>query len=153
MNNIHEYKIGLTWIGKVKTEKKIKYDKTYELSFNNKPNIIGSADATFHGDKNLYNPEEMLLSALASCYMMSFFYLCTIHKIKIDSYKDHPIGKLKINPNGSGQFKEVLLQPTIKSNYTDVEKLNDLFTEAGEYCFIARSCNFKIEHKPKIKLM
>ena len=150
MRNLHKYKIGLSWIGSVNIHKKYRYDKTYELSFENKPKITGSADATFHGNMDLYNPEELLLSALASCHMMSFFYLCSQHKISIESYEDTPIGSLKTNPNGSGQFEEVLLQPIIKTSYTDISKLETLFSEASEYCFIARSCNFKIKHQPTI---
>lgn len=150
MHNVLEYKIDLDWIGSVATEKRFKYDKTYQLSFKNKPTIIGSADPIFHGNAELYNPEEMLLSALASCHMMSFFYLCGKEKIKIDSYSDQPLGVLKINPNGSGQFEEVTLNPTIKTEETNLNKITELFTKAGDYCFIARSCNFRIIHKPNI---
>ena len=152
MNNNFLYKIGLKWQGGIDLKKNYRYNKTYELSFNNKPNLIGSADAYFHGDALLYNPEEMLLSALASCHMMSFFYLCSKEKIMIENYKDEPEGKLKMNANGSGQFEVVTLQPVIKVNINnDLEKIEELFTLANEYCFIARSCNFKIIHNPKIE--
>ncbi|NIJ46574.1 organic hydroperoxide reductase OsmC/OhrA [Wenyingzhuangia heitensis] len=150
MRNLHEYKIGITWKGSIDVSKNYRYDKTYELEFENKPNIVGSADATFHGDKDLYNPEEMLLSALASCYMMSFFYLCSKQKIKIDSYYDSPVGFLKVNPNGSGQFEKVMLQPVIKTSCKDTVLLYELFSKAEDYCFIARSCNFIIKHNPII---
>lgn len=151
MKNNFFYKIGLEWQGTVNIQKNYRYNKTYELSFENKPKLIGSADPIFHGDKNLYNPEELLLSALASCHMMSFFYLCSKEKIILESYHDQPIGKLKINTNGSGQFEEVILQPTIKVKPdVDTNKLHDLFSLANEYCFIARSCNFKTKHQPEI---
>lgn len=150
MRNLHEYEIGLSWIGDVNLEKNYRYNKTYELSFKNKPNMVGSADPMFHGNPNLYNPEEMLLSALASCHMMSFFYLCGKEKIKINSYQDKPIGKLKTNPNGSGQFEEVTLHPIIKTDDKNLKKIEGLFIQANDYCFIARSCNFTIKHKPLI---
>jgi len=151
MKKLHEYKIGLTWIGSVNVAKNYRYLKTYELDFENKPNIKGSADPTFHGDRNLYNPEEMLLSALSSCYMMSFFYLCSQHKILIDHYTDKPTGTVKINPNGSGQFDNVILQPVISTSYKDTTLLTELFSKAKDYCFIARSCNFIIHHNPTIQ--
>ncbi|MDO6803415.1 OsmC family protein [Wenyingzhuangia sp. 1_MG-2023] len=150
MRNTHKYKIGLLWQGAIDLNKNYRYSKTYQLSFENKPAIIGSADATFHGDANLYNPEELLLSALASCHMMSFFYLCSKEKIKIESYQDEPIGFLKVNTNGSGQFEEVVLQPSIKTGEENLKKVVLLFEQANEYCFIARSCNFKIKYVPKI---
>lgn len=152
MRNEHTYKIGLEWKGKLATDKRnrLRYERIYELSFDNKPNLMGSADATFHGDDTLYNPEEMLLSALSSCYMMSFFYLCGLKNIKIASYSDEPIGILKVNPNGSGQFEEVTLQPTICIKHKDAKEIEVIFNEAHNYCFIARSCNFNINHNPRI---
>lgn len=149
LKNEFLYQIGLEWTGSVNTSKNYRYDKTYELNFENKPSITGSADATFHGDPLLYNPEELLLSALSSCHMMSFFYLCSTKKIMIESYNDQPLGKLQINPNGSGQFKEVVLQPKIKvKTPQDTKTIAQLFSLANDYCFIARSCNFKITHQP-----
>ena len=153
MSNEYIYKIGLEWKGKLitDTKKKLRYERLYELSFNNKPNLLGSADATFHGDDTLYNPEEMLLSALSSCYMMSFFYLCGLKNIKIKSYSDNPFGIVKVNPNGSGQFKEVTLQPSITIKACDVHETEQALINAHDYCFIARSCNFNILHSPIIK--
>lgn len=153
MTNEHTYKIGLTWKGKLTTDKrsKLKYERIYELNFKDKPNLIGSADATFHGDDSLYNPEEMLLSALSSCYMMSFFYLCSLKNIEIANYSDTPIGIVKVNPNGSGQFKEVTLQPSIAIKSCHAQEIEHTFKKAHDYCFIARSCNFNINHIPKIE--
>ncbi|ANW96756.1 hypothetical protein AXE80_10925 [Wenyingzhuangia fucanilytica] len=152
MHNEHIYKIGLEWKGKLVTDhrNRLRYERIYELSFKNKPNLMGSADATFHGDDTLYNPEEMLLSALSSCYMMSFFYLCALKNIEIANYSDTPIGIVKVNPNGSGQFEEVTLQPSISIKTEDAQEIELVFNEAHNYCFIARSCNFNIKHAPRI---
>lgn len=148
------YKIGLEWQGCVDIQKNYRYNKTYELSFENKPKLIGSADPIFHGDATLYNPEEMLLAALSSCHMMSFFYLCGKEKIILKSYKDTPVGKLQMNANGSGQFDEVTLKPIIEiPENVNVNKITELFSLANEYCFIARSCNFKIKHKPQVLII
>jgi len=51
--------------------------------------------------------------------------------------------------NGSGRFTEVLLNPKVKITDKDmIEKANELHKEANKMCFIANSCNFKIEYKP-----
>ncbi|MEN8765717.1 OsmC family protein [Wenyingzhuangia sp.] len=152
MKNEHAYNIKLVWKGITTIDKRnhLKYTRIYELSFDNKPNLMGSADAMFHGDKTLYNPEEMLLSALSACYMMSFFYLCGLKNIKIKSYTDTPTGLVKVNPNGSGQFENVSLQPKISIQSCDAKKVEEALAEAHDYCFIARSCNFKITHHSKI---
>jgi len=55
--------------------------------------------------------------------MMSFFYLCGLKNVKIKSYKDEPLGIVKVNSNGSGQFEEVTLQPVIVTEYKDKAQL------------------------------
>ncbi len=150
MKKTLNYQVGLRWIGNTQPLTNFRYKKTYEVSFKNKPSLQGSADPLFYGNPKLYNPEEMLLAALSSCHMMSFFYLCTQHKITIISYKDITLGTLKMNANGSGQFEEAILQPTIETLEIDKTKIKELFVLAGSYCFIARSCNFNIKHQPKI---
>ena len=44
-----------------------------------------------------------------------------------------------------------LAKPNPKVKITDgskIEKANELHEEANNMCFIANSCNFKIQHKP-----
>ena len=51
--------------------------------------------------------------------------------------------------NGSGKFTEVTLHPKVKiTDGTMIQKANELHSEANKMCFIANSCNFKIEHMP-----
>lgn len=151
MKNKFDYKIELNWLG---DENGISHreDRLYEIHIDGKPNLKGSADKPFFGDPSLYNPEDLILSALASCHMMSFLYLCRKKGIKIASYQDNPVGVLKINNDGGGRFELVTLKPSIilvDSAY--IHEVNELHKQAGKLCFIANSVNFEIRYEGTIK--
>jgi organic hydroperoxide reductase OsmC/OhrA len=38
--------------------------------------------------ETLYNPEDMLLSSVVSCHMMSYLYVCEQNGIEVLSYTD-----------------------------------------------------------------
>lgn len=46
------------------------YSREFRAEFEGKPPLRGSADPAFHGDPTLYNPEDLLLSALSACHML-----------------------------------------------------------------------------------
>jgi organic hydroperoxide reductase OsmC/OhrA len=65
------------------------------------------------------------------------------------SYVDRPIGFMDENADGSGQFKQVVLRPEVTVTARNrVDDANLLHDRVGEKCFVARSVNFPIRHKP-----
>lgn len=107
-----------------------------------------SAAKPFRGDDTLYNPEDLLLSALTSCHMMSYLYVCAQNKIEVLSYTDNAEGDLEVNISGSGSFKAVRLNPIVTIKDKSQKALaNSLHNKANSLCFIANSCNFPITHK------
>ena len=146
MNNQHRYTLHLHWTGDTSISN-IANDRLYEIKIEGKELLRGSADKPFFGNPDLFNPEDLLLSSLSSCHMMSYLYVCRKNGVKVISYLDNPEGFLQVNPNGSGQFKSVILKPIIKIQDKQQEQLAiDLHLEAGKLCFIANSCNFLIQY-------
>lgn len=151
MKNRFEYSLDLLWLG---NENGVNHgdDRLYEINISGKETIKGSADEPFFGDPSLYNPEDLLISALSACHMMSFLYLCRKSGIKVASYVDNPLGVLKINNDGSGEFENVTLKPiVVLSDSTQINKASKLHAQAGKLCFIANSVNFKIKYDFKFK--
>lgn len=147
MKNEFEYTLDLTWLGD-ENGKHHRHDRFYEIAINGKPKLSGSADKPFFGDPKLYNPEDLLLSALSSCHMMSFLYLCRKKGLQVKLYKDKPLGILKVNSEGHGKFESVTLKPSTEFvNPVDKTKLEELHSEAGKLCFIANSVNFQIDYE------
>lgn len=147
----HLFKAKLNWTSA--TQETIsaskKYTKTHQIAIGGKEILTVSAAKAFKGDPGLYNPEDLLLSSLVSCHMMSYLYVCSQNGIDVVSYQDDAEATLEVSENGSGRFVEVRLYPkTVVLQHEKIAEALSLHTKANELCFIANSCNFKIVHFP-----
>lgn len=148
----HNYKAQITWTGNEGsgTSKYNEYNRNHDIQILEKYEAIkGSSDPSFLGDKTRYNPEDLFISSLSSCHMLWYLHLCSVHKIVVTEYIDNVTGIMEEANDGSGKFTGVTLHPkvTIKEA-SKIDLANKLHEEANKMCFIANSCNFKIEHKP-----
>ncbi|NRS88470.1 organic hydroperoxide reductase OsmC/OhrA [Flavobacterium sp. 7E] len=154
MSFTHLFKARLNWFSNkeiVKTEQK-NYTKSHTISIEGKEILNVSAAKAFKGDPTLYNPEDLLLSSVVSCHMMSYLYLCAQNGIEILSYTDNAEATLEVLDNGSGRFIEVRLFPqVIIQNKEQITLALTLHKKANELCFIANSCNFSIVHNGNCK--
>jgi organic hydroperoxide reductase OsmC/OhrA len=147
----HLFKAKLNWtsIPKEVIVSSKTYNKTHKIAIEGKEILNVSAAKVFKGDPSLLNPEDLLLSSVVSCHMMSYLYVCSQNGIDVVSYQDNAEATLEVFENGSGRFIEVRLYP--KVIIKQPEKITQalyLHTKANELCFIANSCNFKIVHYP-----
>jgi organic hydroperoxide reductase OsmC/OhrA len=123
------------------------YSKSHEIIIEGKPVLNVSAAKAFKGDPELYNPEDLLLSSLVSCHMMSYLYVCSQNGIEVLEYSDNAEATLEVSPDGSGRFVTVTLNPEVKiSNSSQIQQALDLHQKANQLCFIANSCKFPILH-------
>jgi organic hydroperoxide reductase OsmC/OhrA len=124
------------------------YSKSHTVIVEGKPILNVSAAKAFKGDPIMYNPEDLLLSSIVSCHMMSYLYVCEQNGIEVLSYTDAAEATLEVLENGSGRFIEVRLYPKviIRQKEKIAEALR-LHQKANELCFIANSCNFPIVHE------
>jgi organic hydroperoxide reductase OsmC/OhrA len=125
--------------------------KTHTSKIAEKPDLKISAARKFKGEASKHNPEDLLLSALSSCHMMSYFYVCQQHGIEVVDYNDNAIGTLELRSDLSGGFTKVQLHPA--ATITDVTQKAlalDLHKKAHELCFIANSVNFEVVIDPSV---
>lgn len=105
------------------------------------------------GDKSKLNPEDLLVSALSSCHLLSYLYLCSMEGIVITAYTDDATGIMIENSSGGGSFKEVTLNPIFYiADANNVEKAIELHHKAHEICYIANSVNFEVKCNPICKV-
>ena len=150
----HTFKATINWNIKEgeSTKNPRTFSRNHEVLIENKATPLKvSAAKPFRGDDALYNPEDLLLSALSSCHMMSYLYVCAQNNIEVISYTDNSEGDLEVTPTGSGSFKTVRLKPVVTiKNESQKELAKSLHSKANQLCFIANSCNFPITHHAKI---
>lgn len=149
----HHYTTTIQWTGNkgTGTSSYRSYERSHTISIDHKATIEGSSDPAFRGDKTKHNPEDMLLSSLSSCHMLWYLHFCSEAGIIIMDYTDKAMGIMEETANGSGHFKEVILNPTvIVTEESMVEKAIQLHKKANEFCFIANSVNFAVKHNPTV---
>ncbi|MCT9624324.1 OsmC family protein [Pseudarthrobacter sp. SL88] len=150
---LHEHKYALTvqWTGNrgEGTSSYRGYSRDHDVAIPGLPVLKGSADPTFHGDRGRYNPEQLLLAALAQCHMLSYLHVAVKHGVVVTDYRDDATGEMVLNRDGSGQFQSVTLHPRVTvADPGQVELAASLHHEANQVCFIARSVNFPVGHEP-----
>jgi len=146
----HLFKAEAKWTSNQIQEDSTKryYNKSHKIIIEGKPVLNVSAAKAFKGDPELYNPEDLLLSSLVSCHMMSYLYVCAQNGIEVLEYSDHAEATLEVSADGSGRFVAVKLFPKVKiSNFDQIELALELHTKANQLCFIANSCNFPVLHE------
>ena len=147
----HRYALTVRWTGNLGagTSSYRGYSRDHDIEIPGLPVLRGSADPTFHGDRQRYNPEQLLLAALSQCHMLSFLHVAVKHGVVVTGYEDRAEGLMRTNRDGSGQFEAVTLKPRVTvAEPAAPALLEELHAEANKVCFIARSVNFPVLHEP-----
>jgi organic hydroperoxide reductase OsmC/OhrA len=151
MIGAHHYAVQIQWTGNrgTGTSTYRAYGRDHILTSPGKHQILGSADRAFHGDVDRWNPEELLLSALAQCHMLSYLHVAMKHGVIVLGYTDDAIGTMAQTADGGGHFTAATLRPRVTiADPAQVELAQQLHAEAAKACFIAASVNFPIGHEP-----
>ena len=155
MAHEHNYKLIAVWTGnKGEGTKNVRtYDRSHTISIEGKPELFLTTDNPAVGDKSKLNPEDLLVTAISSCHMLSYLYICSLEGVVITSYTDHATGIMLEQANGGGSFKEVTLNPTFYvADESMVEKAINLHHKAHEICYIANSVNCEGKCNPTCKV-
>ena len=86
----HHYAIEVEWQGDLGTGTSgyRDYSRRHTVRAAGKlQELAGSSDRTFHGDRERWNPEELLLAALAQCHMLSYLHVATNHGVVVVGYR------------------------------------------------------------------
>ncbi len=149
--NEHHYEINVYWTGNrgTGTSGYKSYGRDHSVTAVGVPTLLGSADKTFHGDRERWNPELLLVTALSQCHMLSYLHVAASRGVVVTAYQDAAAGTMVLNADGSGQFTSVTLHPQIRVADPAMEQeALSLHAEAAGKCFIARSMNFPVHHEP-----
>ncbi|WP_053384522.1 OsmC family protein [Leucobacter celer] len=152
MKDLHEYRIEIEWTGNrgSGTSGYRDYGRQLLIRAEGKAALEGSADRTFHGDADRWNPEELLVTALAQCHMLSYLHMAVRAGVVVTAYEDAAVGFMRQEGAG-GAFTEVVLRPRVTvAEASMADAARAAHAEAREVCFIANSVNFPVRHEPEI---
>ncbi|MGP3972330.1 OsmC family protein [Streptomyces sp. 6N223] len=152
----HGYEVTVRWTGNTGpgTSGYKAYSRDTDITAAGKPTMIAaSADPTFLGDAERWNPEEMLVASLSQCHMLSYLAVCSLKKVVVTAYEDVASGTMREERGGGGRFTEVVLRPVVTvAEEGMVAEATALHERAHAICFIANSVNFPVRHEPVIRV-
>ena len=155
MDHRHRYAVSVEWTGNrgTGTSGYRDYGRDHLVRADGKLHeLAGSSDRVFHGDRDRWNPEELLLAALSQCHMLSYLHVAASRGIVVVAYADAAEGEMRQTANGGGHFTEVTLRPVVTVAAGDPADALDAHHEAAAKCFIAASVAFPVRHEPTIQL-
>lgn len=151
---MHRYTLQLEWTGNLGsgTSGYREYSRDASISAAAKPELLATSDVSYRGDPDRWNPEELMVAALAQCHLLWYLHLASAAGVVVLAYADDPVGELSVAADGSGQFSSVVLRPRVTVAESGmVERASALHERAHQLCFIARSVNFEVGCEPTVQ--
>ena len=151
MKSEHEYAVSVVWEGDrgTGTSGYREYGRQLTVTAEGLAPILASADTPFRGDADRWNPEQLLLAALAQCHLLSYLHVAVKNGVVVTGYTDDAVGSM-LQEGESGRFTSVTLRPRVTvAEESMVAIAQTLHAEASRLCFIANSVNFPVAHEPE----
>ncbi len=151
----HNYALTNVWTGNTGNGTALVrgYERSHTVSIKGKPEQHLTTDNNKAvGDPSKLKPEDLLVTELSFCHLMSHLYICALEGIVVTGYVDQATSIMEENINGVGRFKLVILQPTVTVlDSSMIDKAIALHHHAHELCYIANSVNFEVRCVPVCK--
>lgn len=145
------YFFKLNWTKQTEAFDYFSFNRNHTIAYNNGLKQEISAAPEFQGDGKLINPEEQLGSALASCHLLSFLFVCSKENIVVKSYEDAVEVKLDRLERGKIFVSTIVLNPfVVFENEITEAKHQELHQKAHAVCFIANSIKSEVMVNPKM---
>lgn len=151
MSSTHQ--TSLNWERKTNPEN-FNYDtyvRDHTLTYDGGCVVQASSAAKYGGNAQFVDPEEMFVSALASCQMLTFMALATKKRYVVDSYKDNASCVLEKTPEGGFAVTSATLRPEVKfssDRQPSREQIEKMLHQAHKNCVIANSVKTRISVEP-----
>lgn len=146
----HDYALSVAWEGNrgTGTSGYREYGRQTVVTAAGPAAILASADKPFRGDPDRWNPEQLLLAALAQCHLLSYLHVAVKNGVVVTDYVDDAVGRM-VQEGEGGRFESVTLRPRVTvADPASVELAQSLHAEASRLCFIANSVSFPVGHEP-----
>jgi organic hydroperoxide reductase OsmC/OhrA len=131
---------------------KRKLNTIHKALFTGKQEINVSTFVKFGGSADLPSPEELFISSVSSCLMLTFLELSQKNRLMVKSYRDEASGTLTRDQEKRWSLSYMLLRPRIvlvEEKGSDVRgRAVRLLHESHYYCFLVNSIRASVDIEP-----
>jgi peroxiredoxin-like protein len=137
------YKTNIKWTG---SDKGI-------ISSSGKPEIEIAMPEELGGPTGFWSPDELFVSSVDACAMLTFFWLMEGKNIEVLDYQSSAEGISQISKDGDFRFTTIVLRPKIVvSNPEDEEKIQEIIRKLDNWCCISNSTKAEVTIEPEIEI-
>ena len=141
----HTYETRLTWQGSTADGYRVYPRNHVGVTVPATQELALSADAAFRGNRELLNPEQLLVMAASSCQLLSFLAVAARQGVTVLGYTDDAQGWMDMTDKPE-RVGRILLSPVIEVEVgVDPDEVVRIAEQAHEECFIANSLTTAIE--------
>ena len=148
-----EHRISLQWSRDGGPFERGNYAKVHEIRYAGGETLRASPSPQYGGDDAHADPEQLLLSALSSCHMLTFLAVAANRGYVIERYDDDAVAMLGKNAEGQTVLTEATLAPSVAFSAAKVPtaaEFAQLHERAHAGCFIANSVKTVVRVQPRL---
>ncbi len=138
---ISRHEVSLDWRYAPHRSEENTYSRNHVVNVNGGQSVNVSASVDFKGDPDCADPEQMLVSSLASCHMLTFLAVAEHQGFRVEMYRDNAVGYLEKSDGGLA-ITRIELSPSVRfagERVPDEATMRRLHAGAHKNCFIAHS--------------
>src|SRR5574337_229714 len=123
------------------------YSRNHAALLNGQQSVKLSASVEYKGDPMCADPEQLLISAVASCHMMTFLAIADFKGYRVESYEDNAVGYLEKVAGTGPSVTRIELAPRIVfsgDKVPDTQGIERIHEGAHKNCFIANSIKAQV---------
>lgn len=122
-----------------------KQGKTGETRSSGKPTVEVATPPEFGGPENIWTPEDLLTSSVATCIMTSALFFIDRAKIQLRSYKSNATATMEKGPTGL-VITGITVAVTVElADPSQSEATHKALVQAEKTCPISNSLNCAVE--------
>ena len=137
-----EHRANIKWARDGEDFSTESYNRDHVVTFENGTEIKASAAPAFQGNPDCVDPEEVLVSALSSCHMLTFLAIAAKKRLTVDGYEDNVVGILEKNGDGKFAVTRATLRPRVAwggDRTPTTEEIEKMHEKAHHACIVANS--------------
>ena len=137
-----EHRIELDWLRNNGPFERGKYSSAHQIKFSDTLTVHGSPSPAFGGDDQAADPEQLFLSSISACHMLTFLAVAANRGYVVDTYHDSASATLTKDANGKMAVTKVVLSPKVTfsgEKHPSSDDYQKLHERAHQACFIANS--------------
>lgn len=141
MANLHEYPVTVEWTGGRDGSGRVVSNRSgVENALSTPPEFGGPGNGT--------NPEELLTSAIAGCYSITFGIIAANRKIPVTGIHVEAVGEVE-QAGASFTYRSITVRPTItlapEATDDHAKLAEEMSHKADAYCIVTNAVRGKVE--------